>query len=437
MFWSKKEQLSSDQSLQHLYDQSIVAALNRSNAVIQFDTSGVVTEVNDNFLNAVGYQREEVIGQHHRMFCQKEYAEGHEYRSFWQRLNNGEFISGQFPRVDKSGNTLWLEASYNPVFDEQNNITGVVKFASDITESINLQKESEGKMQALDRSMAIIEFNPDSSIITANKNFLDTVGYSLDEIKGQKHKIFCPDELVSSKEYADFWQDLNSGKFFSGQFERVKRNGEILWLEATYNPVFDAEGKLLKVVKFASDITAQTEQGAREKESVKIAYDSSGQMSETAENGSGVINTAVEEMTKVADSVRLSFDHIESLNTQSTEITSIINTIQAIADQTNLLALNAAIEAARAGEQGRGFAVVADEVRQLAARTSESTSEIDAMISKIQDDTKGATVSMEACLEQVDLGVELANKAGDVIHSIQNDAGKVVDAINKISSSMN
>lgn len=421
---------------EHAMQDSIIKAIHRSMAVIEFTPSGEIISANSNFLKTVGYKLSEIQGQHHKIFCEEEYTETEAYRDFWAQLNRGEYFSGQFKRITKQGRPLWLEATYNPVFDADKNLIKVIKFASDITAKIITDAEDKSKLNALNRSSAIIEFEKDGTIIDCNENFLNTVGYRKADIMGKHHRVFCDPQYADSQEYREFWRRLNNGEFFSGQFKRVNAQGQPLWLEASYNPVYDCDGNLYRVVKFASDITAQTLQSEIERESAAIAYRISNETLDVAKSGGGVIKEAVDEMNKIAESVHASSQHIERLNMQSGEINSIINTIQEIADQTNLLALNAAIEAARAGEQGRGFAVVADEVRQLAARTCQSTSEISSMISKIQEDTSSASSSMEKCLDQANRGVELASETGEVIGKIQTGANEVVSAIDKFSKSL-
>lgn len=416
--------------------KSVLSALDQSMAVIEFDTGGHVLKANDNFLSTTGYAISEIKGKHHEMFCSAEYAGSDEYKQFWNSLRSGQVVSGQFDRVNKDGEVIWLEATYNPIRGAGGQVEKVIKFAADITQRILDEQNVRAKVDALSRSSAIIEFEPDGTIIDCNSNFLQAVGYSKDQIVGKHHRIFCEPELANSEEYVTFWEKLNAGEFAAGQFKRIDANGRVLWLEASYNPVYDMKGNLFRVVKFASDITQQTEQSQRTEESAAIARKISGETLSIATQGGEVIENAAKEMTSIADSVKESSEHIESLNAQSTQINSIISTIQEIADQTNLLALNAAIEAARAGDQGRGFAVVADEVRQLAARTSQSTSEISSMIHSIQEDTSSASSSMGTTLEQAMRGVELANETGEVISKIQSASSEVVSAIDSYSQSV-
>ncbi|MGY3257730.1 methyl-accepting chemotaxis protein [Pseudomonas chlororaphis] len=423
-------------ALHHTINQqaSLLEAIDRSMAVIEFDLEGTVLRANDNFLKTMGYRAEQVIGHPHRQFCNAEFARGNQYRELWTRLKNGQFQSGTFERVNAQGQPVWLEASYNPIRDADGKVFKVVKYALDVTEKVQQESESRGKLHAIDRAMAVIELNIDGSVITANQNFLDRLGYSLAELKGKHHRIFCKPELANSSAYQDFWQRLNQGEFFSGQFERVDKRGQSLWLEANYNPVYDAAGRLCKVVKFASDVTARVEKHAQDAQSATQAYHISVETRQVAEQGTAVIQQAASEMRQIAANIEDSSTLIAKLGERSEQITAIVNTIRAIAEQTNLLALNAAIEAARAGEQGRGFAVVADEVRQLAARTSGSTAEISGMIDMIQQETQQAIKSMDGTRDRAAKGVDLADQAGTVILQIRDGASEAVQAVSMFAN---
>jgi len=240
--------------------QSLVAkvdALNRVQAVIEFELDGTIKTANDNFLAVTGYQLEEIVGQHHRMFTIGDYANSQEYADFWQKLNKGEFDSGEYQRVGKNGQEIWIQASYNPVLDEEGNVVSVVKFATDITEQKRVQADYEGQIEAIHKSQAVIEFNLDGTILNANDNFLAAVGYELHEIVGQHHSMFADREYAASNDYRQFWQNLRDGKFDSGEYKRLAKGGKEIWIQATYNPIMDQNGKPFKVVKFASDITAR------------------------------------------------------------------------------------------------------------------------------------------------------------------------------------
>jgi methyl-accepting chemotaxis protein len=288
-------------------------------------------------------------------------------------------------------------------------------------------------MKSITRSMATIEFNLDGSIIDANDNFLKTVGYSLHDIQGKHHRIFCDDTYAHSQEYSDFWKRLNRGEFISGQFKRINRNGDSIWLEASYNPIIGVDGKVYKVMKFAMGITDKVKTVQKELENAGAASELSKNTEAISIQGASVIENTVNEIRRIAESARASSGIIQDLGTQSSQITSIVKTIHDIADQTNLLALNAAIEAARAGEQGRGFAVVADEVRKLAERTSISTKEISLMVEKIHVGTQTAVNSMSSMVKQAEQGVMLANDAGEAISKIRQSTNQVVHVINEFT----
>ncbi len=239
---------------------AVYQALNRVQAIIEFELDGTVITANDNFLRMFGYELDEVVGKHHRIFCDLAYAQSPEYREFWRRLGRGEYDSAEFKRLTKNGEEVWLQASYNPVFDKDGKPVRVVKFATDVTASKLQTAEYEGKIQAINRSQAVIEFALDGTVITANDNFLDIFGYGLDEVVGKHHRIFCEPGYAETPQYRQFWQTLGRGEYDAGEFKRIRKDGTDVWLQASYNPIFDMEGKPLKVVKFASDITKEVEE---------------------------------------------------------------------------------------------------------------------------------------------------------------------------------
>jgi methyl-accepting chemotaxis protein len=428
LFNSNKKELI---ALQNIIDQqsSLLEAIDRSMAVIEFDLHGNVLSANENFAKTMGYRPEEAIGKSHKLFCPDEFSRSAEYSQLWTRLRAGEFVSATFLRITAKGQRVWLEASYNPVKDATGKVFKIVKYAMDVTAKIEAESEAKSKLAALDRAMAVIEFDLDGRILCANDNLTRLLGYSATEIVGKNHSILCPPELINSNEYADFWRRLNKGEFFSGQFKRISRQGNTLWLEASYNPVYDANGKLFKIVKFASDITERVERHERDAQSAAQAYHISVETQKVAEQGTEVIHQAASEMRQISSSIDDSSRIIAQLGERSEQITAIVNTIRSIAEQTNLLALNAAIEAARAGDQGRGFAVVADEVRQLAGRTSRSTAEISEMIGVIQSETQQAITSMDATRNNASKGVNLADQAGSAIVKISEGTNNAVNAV--------
>jgi len=238
---------------------AIYQALDRVQAIIEFELDGTVVSANENFLCLFGYEVNEVIGKHHRMFCDPAYVESDAYAEFWKKLGRGELHMAEFKRLTKGGREIWLQASYNPVFDKDGKPVRIVKFATDVTASKLQIAEYEGKIRAIERAQAVIEFELDGTVITANENFLRIFGYKLDEVVGKHHRIFCDPGYAESLEYARFWQKLGRGEYEADEFKRITKDGAEVWLQASYNPIFDMEGRPLKVVKFASDITVEVQ----------------------------------------------------------------------------------------------------------------------------------------------------------------------------------
>ena len=436
MFNSHLKQTLAHCQLQLADASATLAALDRSMALIEFQPDGTILNANSNFLSLMGYTLAEVRGQHHRLFCEPGQSSSREYSEFWRRLASGEFVSERFLRRDKQGREIWLEASYNPILGASGQVEKVLKIAADISAEVRKEQEQNSLINAINRSMAMIEFNLQGEVLTANDNFLNTMGYRLEDIRGKHHRLFCNREEADSAGYKNFWAQLNRGEYVSGRFQRVGRNGQPIWLRATYNPVFDSNGKLYKVVKFATDVTEQVQHQEAESRAARIAYDTALQTDATAQQGAQVVQHTVEVMQGIAGELNRAAEGISAVSEQSEMISSIVQTIRGIAEQTNLLALNAAIEAARAGEQGRGFAVVADEVRSLAGRTSQATVEIVEVVRRNHELAQGAVNSMDASKDKAEQGVRLANEAGAVILEIQEGARRVVDAISQFTATL-
>ncbi len=413
--------------------QAKLAAISRSMAMIEFAPDGTILDANERFCQAMGYSADELRGKHHRLFCEPGYAQTAEYQQLWRELGQGKAISGTFERLDKAGREVWLEASYMPVLDEQRQVTSVIKVAADISQRVVQEHESENLLKAISRSMAVIEFTPQGRGIKANQNFLDTMGYRLDEVVGRHHGLFCLPQERESAEYREFWASLNRGEYHSHRFERINKQGQMVYLEASYNPIFDSKGRLYKVVKFASDITRQV---STQQTAADAAHASSMQTDACARKGTEVVQQTVQVIEQISHELNEAARSIDAVSKQSDVIGQIVLTIRGIADQTNLLALNAAIEAARAGDHGRGFAVVADEVRNLAARTSKATLEIVDVVRQNHDLSLLAVASMQSSLTRTGHGVALVNEAGTVIMEIQQGSRHVVDAISQISSTL-
>jgi methyl-accepting chemotaxis protein len=477
--------------------RAILKALDRSQAVIEFTTEGRILAANENFCNAVGYSLAEIVGQHHSMFVAPDYAKSQDYRNFWARLARGEFFSAQYKRFGKGGREIWIEASYNPIM-RGGKPYKVIKFATDITERMRAELENGGKLNAISRAQAAIEFAPDGTILTANQNFLAALGYKLEEIVGKHHAMFCEKEYVRSAEYQAFWKDLRDGAFKSSEFTRIRKDGSKVYIQASYNPIFDEEGRVFKVVKFAIDVTGRVsaveaiaaglerlsecnirvtidepfipefdrlrkdfnkaiaefqktlesvlgETGSLTENSSNLKADAEALGRRTEQQAAALeqASAALEQITATVkeasirardtrdivkeartatgqsvEVVRSTVEAIGRIENASKEIGSIIDVIDQIAFQTNLLALNAGVEAARAGEAGKGFAVVAQEVRELAQRSAAAAREISALILNSTN--------------EVAEGVRLVNATGTSLERIEkfvNEINVNVDAI--------
>ncbi len=238
---------------------AVYQALDKVQAIAEFKLDGTVIRANENFLRLFGYEHDEIVGKNHRRFCVGEHADSPAYEAFWHKLEQGECEAAEFKRLAKDGREIWLRASYLPVFGKDGQPDRVVKFATDVTASKLKTAEYEGKVKAIHRAQAVIEFTLEGKVIAANDNFLRIFGYDLDEIVGKHHRLFCSPGYAETPEYAEFWQKLARGEYHAAEFKRVHKNGSEVWLQASYNPIFDVEGKPFKVVKFASDITREVE----------------------------------------------------------------------------------------------------------------------------------------------------------------------------------
>ncbi|MFN3834098.1 MAG: PAS domain-containing methyl-accepting chemotaxis protein, partial [Allorhizobium sp.] len=485
--------------------KAILDALNKSQAIIEFKPDGTILSANKNFCQAVGYQLSEIVGQHHRMFVDPAEAASPEYREFWANLARGEFDRRQYKRFGKGGKEIWIEASYNPVF-RGGKPYKVIKFATDITASKLKRAEDAGKLDALSRTQAVIEFTPKGEILTANENFLSTLGYQLSEIQGKHHQMFCEQSYVNSDDYRQFWAKLAAGEAVSDEFMRIGKGGKRVFIQASYNPIFDMNGNVFKVVKFATDVTTRVNnvdelaaalnvmsEGDMTRtletpflptlEKLRVDYNqtssklrstlqailgnasaiaaasqqiqsASNDLSKRTEQQAASVEetaAALEEITTtVADSshraaeagdlVRKTKDNAErsgnvvgqaveamgKIEKSAGEIANIIGVIDEIAFQTNLLALNAGVEAARAGEAGKGFAVVAQEVRELAQRSAKAAKEIKELITASNAHVKeGVTLvdtTGKALQEIVTQVVQVDGNVGAIVEASKEQA---------------
>ncbi|RUP20685.1 PAS domain-containing methyl-accepting chemotaxis protein [Methylobacterium sp.] len=413
-----------------------LAALSRSLATIEFALDGTILDANPNFLATVGYTLEEIRGRHHSLFVPPSELGSEAYREFWDSLRRGTFASAEYKRLAKGGREVWIQASYNPVLDASGKPVKIVKFATDITDQKLRALDLEGQISALHRSQAVIAFSLDGTILTANANFLDAVGYRLDEIVGRHHSLFVGEAERVGEEYRMFWAALARGEFQSGAFRRTGKGGREIWIQATYNPITDADGRPVRVVKFATDITAQVherQQRAAAQRAIGAELDAIGdavadvtrqadaavarvgrvsgdirsvatgaeQLSASVDEISQQVSHAAETAGQAVEQAQRTGRIVTGLSDQAAQIGEVLGLISGIAAQTNLLALNATIEAARAGEAGRGFAVVASEVKILAAQTGRATDQIRHQIASTQAATREAVDAIDAIQDTI------------------------------------
>lgn len=431
MFGSKtKYQLAQTHKELSEYEQ-LINAIDGNIARIDFTPQGYILNANNLFLEAMGYRLDEIVSKHHKIFCDNEYALSTAYQSFWNKLAQGQSHHGRFKRFCNDGSAIWLEASYFPIKNSEGQVEYITKIAKDVTHEASELEHQVAVSTAIDKSMATIELSPSGEILRANKNFLDTLGYRADEIKGRHHSLFC--EQTFYDENPGFWKELSNGQFKTGQFKRLSKHGEAIWLEASYNPIFDENGQVTKVIKFASDVTASVVKAQQTAEAAAVAYSTSQQTAAIVSDGKASIEVSVETSNEILSRSNKTDEVIEQLHEQARSIEYIVKTINGLAEQTNLLALNAAIEAARAGEHGRGFAVVADEVRNLASRTTQATSQISGVMERSSEVSHAISTSIDDIQKMAELSKEQIEKVKNLIEKIDEGATNVVNAVSHLS----
>ena len=416
--------------------EQVKDSLDSEMLVLQLDPQGRIETVNANFEREMFYRADQLLGRSLEEIVPAHVKKLDFYERMKAAISTGAHLNGAFRLLRGNGEEAWLRSILQPVRDFQGRIKYFTLHSSDLTRTIASSREHESLINALMRSTAVIEFSLDGHVLTANERFLQTMGYRLEQVKGKHHRLFCEPEEANSAGYQVFWDKLRRGEFVADRFKRVDANGRVVWLEASYNPIIDAHDVLYKVVKFATVITDQVNQEQAVAQAADIAYSTSLGTDASACKANDVVTQTVSVMRGLEASMQQAAEGIQALDTQSRVIGSIIKTISDIAGQTNLLALNAAIEAARAGEQGRGFAVVADEVRQLASRTSTATEEIARVVQQNEQLALAAVAIIDTSKRQAEQGLSLAGETGGVITEIQDGAKRVVEVVGQFSSQL-
>ncbi len=404
-----------DQLKRELIDyKGQVEAIGRSQAVIEFNMDGTIINANENFLSAMGYRLDEIQGQHHSMFVDRDTANSNEYKEFWASLNLGEFSSKQFKRITKSGNEIWIQASYNPIFDENGQPYKVVKYATDVTQRKFENLNNSSKIDAIYRSQAVIEFNLDGTIITANDNFLGAMGYQLNEIKGKHHRMFVDQETANSNEYREFWASLNAGEYQAGEFMRVAKGGNEIWIQASYNPVLDLDGNPYKVIKFASDITQQKQMQISVE---SILKEVSSVMLSLAEGNTDqrVDGNYVGQFDKLKNVVNSYCEKISDIVLQIRESSQLVN--------------------AGAEEISRGNLDLSRRTESQAASLEETSASMEQMTSTVKQNADNAKEANQLAIDardQASTGGDVVNKAISAMHEINQSSNKISDIIGVI-----
>lgn len=437
-----------DAKLKALEFQGKVDAISRAECVLETTLDGTILYANENFLKMVGYSVEEIRGKDQRMLLQPEVAESEAYRQRAEGVSQGEFLSGEFKRVAKGGREVWIRATVNPIFDTCGKPYKLVTYAMDVTVDKLRSIEVENRLDAIERSQATIEFDLDGAVLTANANFLAVMGYTLREIVGQHHSMFCMPDYLKSKEYGDFWRRLNNGETHTGRFHRLGKYGRDVHIQASYSPVYDLSGKPVRVIKHAYDISGQVELehkiAVKSQEMQSMVTQLTKAITTISEGAQGASILAEEtegSATQGSAAINNAIESIELISKSSGQIAKIVGVIGELASQTNLLAFNAAIEAARAGEHGVGFSVVAEEVRKLAERSAEAATEISRLIEESSDRvahgterSQSARAAFEGIVKSVEKTARSITQIADSANTQEDLTFKVVDMIGELAS---
>lgn len=428
-----------------------IAAINKAQAVIEFGMDAKVIRANDLFLQAFNYSLEEIIGKHHSMFVEADYRNSHEYRQFWERLGRGEYEAGQYKRIGKDGREVWIQATYNPILDREGKPFKVVKYATDITEKKVEAANFAGQIAAIGKAQAVIEFGLDGRILTANDNFLRAMGYSLSEVQGQHHSMFVEPDFSSSHDYSLFWKKLGGGEYDAGRYKRIGKGGREVWIQASYNPIMDLNGKPFKVVKYATDVTAQV----KAEEALKQAVDHTQQVVASAKNGdlsrrvplegkSGAIKELCEGINSLMDITDVSLNDVMRVSSAlstgdlsqrvekdypgifgrvkdalNSTVEALANTVISVLSSTETLSSAANQVAATSQSLSQGSS-------EQAASVEETTASIEQMSASICQNAENAKVTDGMAKKAANEAAEGGEAVGATVKAMKSIAAKIV-----------
>ncbi len=391
------------------------AAIDRAQAIIEFSLDGTILHANENFCEAMGYALDEIQGRHHRMFAEPAYAASTEYRAFWEKLGRGEYHAGQYKRLAKGGREIWIQATYNPIFDASGKAYKVVKFATDITAERLKTANYEGQLDAIGKAQAVIEFCLDGTILTANDNFCKAMGYALSEIQGRHHRMFAEPGYAASAEYRAFWEKLGRGEFHAGQYKRLAKGGREIWIQATYNPILDMNGKPFKVVKYATDVTEQVRAAAA--------------MREAVEQTRAVANAAqVGDLTQRVPMTGKT-DELEML------CAGVNSIVESMADMVGSIKESAHAVGTAATEIANGHADLSDRTEKQASSLEETASTMEQLTGTVKQNAENARQANQLALGASDIAVKGGQVAGEVVTTmsgISEASRKIADIISTI-----
>ena len=381
----------------------LLAALDRAQGTIEFKLDGTIETANENFLRLMGYSLDEIRGKHHRIFCDPNYVGSPAYEAFWAKLRRGEYETGVYRRLGKNDKEVWILASYSPVLDSDGRAYKVVKIATDVTEQRNRSAEFEGRMNAIDKAQATVEFGLDGTVLTANENFLRLMGYSLDEVRGRHHRVFCEPAYANSAEYEGFWTKLRRGEHDTGVYRRFGKDNKEVWIQASYNPIFTAAGKPYKVVKFATDITSQ-----------RRAQDELGQLMDEVQSVMGAVATG--DLTQM-----VSRQYRDGLDKIKVSINSAVEKLRDLVLQINE---STSTIASAASDISEGNANLSKRTEEQASALEETASSLEEMTATVKQNADNAHAGQPAGGRRARVAVKGGEVVGQVVDSDERDHGR-------------